>query len=286
MNGHVILAAIAGLLANLAGSALAGCSEAGTAPCKVDLGEYHIALPSQPDAGSTPAVMFLHGWQSNGENVLNNNGLREALHDHGYALIAPNGSRSDLERSGGGWVYRSDHGDRRDDAAFLDQVAWDAAARHGIARDQIVLAGFSSGGSMVSYTACETPNLFVAYAPIGGGFWRPHPEGCDGPVKLFHTHGWTDKTVPLEGRFLRNGTLAQGDIFRTFEIWRDTNGCDAMRADDFVVTGDYWRRIWTSCDPGTALELALFPGGHVIPEGWVPMMLEWAEALDRSEAPE
>ena len=132
---------------------------------------------------------------------------------------------------------------------------------------------------MASYAACEDPTAFDAYVPVAGSFWRPHPTECAGPVQLFHTHGWRDKTVPLEGRPLRSGLIKQGDVFHAFQVWRETNGCEGLRADEFKTDDRFWRRSWTRCTDGTALELALFPGSHGVPKGWADMVIDWYEAL-------
>jgi polyhydroxybutyrate depolymerase len=253
-------------------------NEAG--PCHVPGGTYQAKLPQIASQG---AVVFVHGYQSSGEGTMRNRGMVDALLARGYAVIAPDGSPMP-GRDGLSWAFRPEAGGR-DEAAFLRAVADDAAGRFGLDRGRMLLAGFSVGGSMVSYAACADPSGFAAYAPVSGGFWRPHPEGCTGPVRLLHTHGWSDTTVPLEGRILRGETLAdeqvlaQGDIFRTMEIWREANGCDALRADLFVTEGPFWRRAWTRCTPGSALELALFPGDHRIPKGWADMALDWFEGL-------
>jgi polyhydroxybutyrate depolymerase len=173
----------------------------------------------------------------------------------------------------------------RDERAFLTSVRDDAAQRFGFDPDRVILSGFSIGGSMTSYIACDAPDSFAAYAPVAGGFWRPHPTSCNGPVKVLHTHGWTDTTVPLEGRVLRGedandpNALMQGDVYDTLEMWRAVNGCYQLRADRFVTKGPFLRRAWDRCAEGTALELAIFPGGHVVPDGWAEMMLDWFEAL-------
>ena len=126
---------------------------------------------------------------------------------------------------------------------------------------------------------------FFECARVGGNFWRPHPTACEGPVKMLHTHGWTDGTVPLEGRVLRGDNsrdpeaLIQGDIFHALRIWRETNRCHQLKADRFETTGVFMRRAWDRCAPNSALEFALFPGGHVIPKGWADMALDWFEAL-------
>jgi polyhydroxybutyrate depolymerase len=254
------------------------------AACEVELGTYHIQRPADVE-GQVPAVLFIHGYGGTGMGVMRNSGMIDAILARGYAVISPDGMPMDGQ-NGRSWSFNPLFAMRRDEASFIQSVRDDAGQNHGIDVDQILMAGFSIGGSLTSYLACSTPDAFAAYAPISGGFWRPQPEECAGTVRLFHTHGWTDGTVPLEGRVLRNAELdgvsvevAQGDIFRTMEIWRSTNNCTQYRADDFAIEGYYWRRSWERCEDGSALELALFPGGHIIPQGWAKMVLDWFEAL-------
>jgi len=253
----------------------AGCGAA-PAACKTGLGTYHVILPPDPAPGPVPAVIFLHGAGGNGTATLKNRAMVDAVLKRGYALIAPDGLMREGRR-GAGWSFLPGFPQRRDEDAFLKGVADDAAARFGLDRSHVLLAGFSIGGSMVSYIACADPGAFAAYAPVAGGFWRPQPEGCAGPVRLLHTHGWRDTTVPLEGRPLRNGQIFQGDVFHTMEIWRDTNGCTLMRPDGFSGDTTYMRRKWTKCSPGSALEFALHQGGHSVPDGWATMVIDWFE---------
>lgn len=259
------------------------CSQDGPA-CQVDGGTYRITLPAGADQ-TRPAVVFLHGAGGTGLGILRMTGTVNALTDRGYAVIAPDGLPWGGGRGGGIWNFLPglEREDPRDETAFLSSVVADAAERYGVDPDRVVLAGFSAGGFMVNYLACDTPAAFAAYAPVSGGFWRPHPEACAGPVRLFHTHGWRDSTVPLEGRPLRDGRWVQGDIFEGLTIWRAANGCDWADPDGYSETGQFMRRRW-DCRPGSALELALFPGGHGVPEGWADMMLDWFEALPETES--
>ena len=99
---------------------------------------------------------------------------------------------------------------------------------------------------------------------------------------MLHTHGWRDGTVPLEGRPLLAGQIYQGDVFAGLQILRELNGCTQLRADKFDTKGKFWRRKWTRCTSGTALEFALHTGGHGVPKGWADMALEWFEALPKT----
>ncbi len=245
-------------------------------------GSYHIELPTEPRTDGA-ALVFLHGWGSSGQGTLTMRGVVEAALSRGYAVIAPDG----VPRGGGNgltWAFHPDRPGPRDEIAFLGNVRDVAAARFGLASDRMLLSGFSIGGSMTSYLACAAPDAFAAYAPVAGSFWRPHPKGCTGPVRLFHTHGWRDQVVPLEGRLLRGdapdapGAVAQGDVWYAMDVWRRANGC-GLKADRFSAEGMYMRRDWDSCDPGAALGFALFDGGHAVPRGWTDMALDWFEGV-------
>ena len=141
----------------------------------------------------------------------------------------------------------------------------------------VLLAGFSRGGSMVWDIACQVPDFASAYAPLAGAFWDDLPEGCAAPVKLFHTHGWNDRTVPLEGRSFRDGAVVQGDVWASLKILRETNGCDARQPERNSFDGELWFRHWTDCRDGQ-IQLMLHKGGHGAPAGWANRMLDWFEA--------
>ncbi|GFE50478.1 hypothetical protein So717_22310 [Roseobacter cerasinus] len=272
------MAALTLLLGAEAAVAACGTDEAA---CEVDLGVYHAQVPEGDIKG---AILYLHGFGGSGEGALGPRDWVNTALARGYVLIAPDGLPI-AEGRGRGWSFVPGRPERRDEHAFLRSVRDDAAARFGFDADEMILSGFSIGGSMTSYMACEAPKSFAAYAPVAGGFWRPHPTACSGPVRLLHTHGWTDGTVPLEGRVLRGGdatnpeALMQGDIFYTLRMWREVNACNQLRADRFVTQGPFMRRAWDRCAEGSALEFALFPGGHVVPSGWADMMLDWYESL-------
>lgn len=269
-----LCAAAFGAILN-AGTAVADCADVAGA-CELPDGDYHVALPAT--AKGAPIVVFLHGAGGSGETAMRNTGLVSSFVSRGYAVITPTGSRK--FRNSAGYVWSFYPGRRsRDEAAFLKDVVADAEARFDVDGSMVLLSGFSAGAFMVSYLACEAPDTFAAYAPVAGGFWRPHPESCEGPVKLFQTHGWRDSTVPLEGRILGGGAFQQGDIFAGLELWRIANECADHKPRSFSETGQFWRRKWSGCAEGSALEMAMYPGGHGVPNGWAGMVIDWFEGV-------
>ncbi|MEO1103949.1 MAG: alpha/beta fold hydrolase, partial [Pseudomonadota bacterium] len=196
----------AALIAAMASPATAACGGPDAA-CETPLGSYHVALPDGD--GPFPAFIYFHGAGGNGRGIADAP-MAKALTTMGYAVIAPNGLERPDSRFGPGWYFRPESPAKRDELAFTRELIGDIVARHAVDPDRIVLTGYSIGGSLVWYLACQDADLASAYAPFAGGFWRPHPADCNGPVRLLHTHGWRDQTVPLEGRPLRSGAIAAG----------------------------------------------------------------------------
>jgi polyhydroxybutyrate depolymerase len=266
------LALAVALAAGLAAPAARADCNGATAACKLPGGTYHIVLPEGAGPG-VPAIMLLHGYGGEGLGTIRNKAMVNLMLSRGYAVIAADGQP---RRDGDGrtWDFHPDRPATRDEVAFLIAVADDAATRFGVDRKNMLLAGFSIGGSMTSYVACQAPDAFAAYAPVAGSFWRPHPASCAGPVRLLHTHGTADRTVPLEGREIMPG-FVQGNVFEAMEIWRVTNGCSTAERTESL--GIYAIRHWTDCQTGTDLRFALHKGGHSIPKGWAGMAVDWFE---------
>lgn len=260
-------------LALCATAAVADCNGAPGA-CEISGGTYHIVLPTDAP-GPVPAVMLLHGYGGDGTGMIRNKSMVSVMLQRGYAVIAPDGQPR-AGRTGRSWDFFPGRPARRDETAFLIAVADDAARKYGVDRDRMLLAGFSIGGSLTSYVACAAPGAFAAYAPVAGSFWRPHPESCAAPVRLFHTHGTADRTVPMTGREIRPG-FAQGNVFEAMQIWRVTDRCKAVEPDARNRQGIYEIEHWTTCTPGTRLDFAVHDGGHIIPKGWAQMALDWFE---------
>lgn len=237
------------------------------------MGTYHMAEPTVAPKG---VVIHLHGGGGRGRGLLNS-GLGRGAVERGYVFVAPNGFHpgNRWERD---WSVRAKGTSHpRSDADFLREVMAEVTAKTGTEGLPVLLAGFSRGGSMVWDMACNDPDFATAYAPLAGAFWDDLPDSCAAPVRLFHTHGWNDRTVPLEGRSFGGGAVVQGDVWASLKIIRATNGCDARQPERSSYEDDLWLRHWTDCAAGE-IQLMLHKGGHGAPKGWSGRMLDWFEA--------
>lgn len=283
--GHLIPHSALSALIMVLTAVTASAGDCGAADngCQISDGDYHVLIPDRPpQARGYPVVLFLHGWASSGKSALAFRKVVGPVLTRGYIFLAPNALRAASGKRD--WSVRDGQPTRRDELAFLENVLGDLGKRYSIDRGRVLLAGFSRGGSMVWDLACESPGAFRAYAPLAGGFWEPLPKTCAGPVRLFHTHGWKDATVPLEGRRLRDTPYIRGNIFAGLEVWRQTNLCASRPAEERVVEKDRWLRTWRTCAPDAGLSFLLHPGGHSIPVDWADRMLDWFETESDTDA--
>lgn len=259
----------AGTGAGAAGSAdRAGCG--GETPCELETGDYYIHLPAGHDVDQPlGAIFYLHGHRGKAVNAIRNSSFRKMADDLGVAFVAVQGVN-------GTWSFPTAPRNLRDETVFFEDVLQDLETRFGIDRERTLLSGFSSGGFMTWYLACEQSDRFAGYAPIAGAFWEPLPKDCptEAPY-LFHVHGTADTVVPLEGRWLGGGKWKQGDVFESFAIWRRQNGLADTAPETFTegkLTCERWR-------PDTGLlELCLHDGGHSVEAAFIRRA--WTELGD------
>jgi polyhydroxybutyrate depolymerase len=238
----------------------------GDIPCQIEGGEYRIALPGGTKSGQPlGAIMFLHGWRGSASGEMNNRSLRAVAEKHGLAYIAPQGA-------GSTWSYPASPSQNRDEFAYFSALLADLADRFGITSDRILLSGFSMGGSMVWYLACEMPQRFGGYAPIAGAFWEPQPTACNGPVDyMLHVHGTADTVVPIQGRPIGD-RWQQGDVYRSFAMIEKAGRCSVNEPASMpeAVPGLSCDLDW-HCN-GTmeaSMRLCLHEGGHIVRSEWL-----------------
>lgn len=247
------------LAAALAASGAEACGR--DSDCVVGDRTYRIAPPETGADAAPGALIFVHGYRGTAAGVLRNKGLVALAKRLGVALIAPQASQNDWNIQGA----PSDEVDPgADEMAYFRAVADDAAARFGLDREKMVVAGFSSGGMVVWQIACYEGGAFAGFIPISGTFWMPLPRDCPaGAVDLFHYHGREDPVVPMAGRKIKDAR--QGDVSAAMAMMAASGGYGEAR--DYAEEGlDCARR--TSME-GRILEICLFTGKHGFRAGYI-----------------
>lgn len=233
--------------------------------CAIGERTYRIKMPDSHDgATKVGAVVFMHGWRGSAAGIMRNKSLTKAVSDMGLALVAPKSRGEDWS------LPNAPSGKTEDEMVFFDALIADVTANHNVDPARMMATGFSAGGMMVWNLACERSDLFAGFAPIAGTFWLKPPESCPGPVPhIIHTHGTSDKMVPMTGRPIAE--TRQGNVYEAFEMMREKGGHDgAVRSNAGVLSCERQ----TNTD-GAILELCLHDGGHSMRTEFVTRA--WAE---------
>lgn len=230
-------------------------------PCETENGLYYMHWPKGVATDRrSGAVFFLHGHRGKAVNEIRNKSFKAMADELGVAFVAVQGVE-------GTWSFPNAPRSLRNEFQFFDEVIEDVTTRFPVDPQKLMLSGFSSGGFMTWYLACENAERFAGYAPIAGAFWKPLPDDCPTTAPyLFHVHGTKDTVVPLEGRPLGGGRWHQGDVFESFDVWRRQEGL-LETAPEAIAEGGLRCERWAPEDG--LLELCLHENGHSVRADWL-----------------
>lgn len=258
--------------------AIANCEIGGReVACETRNGHYRIRKPE--GLGPHPTVLYLYGSTGNSAQKLASDGFVRAFVDRGYAVIVPAGL--DLNYVGGvvdsGWFLRNSRARKqRDDTKFVAEVLADAEVRHRIDRKRVLIAGMSNGGFLTWEIACHNPELAAAFAPVAAGYLGKMPKRCKRAVRLLHTHGRSDRIVPLDpDKAWRSGGASMMPLGAALEKVGNAGGCTSR--GDAKPFKEYDRSIWKGCGRGASVEVLVHNGGHTIPLSWYSTVIDWFE---------
>lgn len=272
------------IFALLAGSSTAGLACGSSSPCRVKDGRYLVRPPAGWDGTSRlPMIVHFPGYQMTADDMMHDKDALAVFDRLGILVVA-------AEARGLVWNLPAFGEPRqRNEFAYISAVLDDVEKRFPIDTMRVLASGFSLGGSMVWYMACEGPRRFTAFAAFSGAFWVPEPKACrNGPVHLMHIHGLADDTVPVKGRFIRPG-LHQGNAYSSLDTLRRINGCTiaAGRDERVPLSGGPEGvncRIDTACGSGHNLKACFHDGGHYISGSWYQDAWDFLENALRSRS--
>lgn len=252
-------------------------------PCQVKNGRYLVRAPAAWDKRSLlPLVFHFPGYQMTADDMMRDKEALAVFDTLGVLVVA-------AEARGLVWNLPAWGNRERDEFAYVNAVLDDVERRFPIDPQRRLASGFSLGGSMVWYTACQGPRRFTAFIAFSGAFWSPEPTQCpNGPVSLFHIHGLSDDTVPIRGRLIRPG-LHQGNVYRNLETLRRIGGCSEQERKRENVTlpgGPEGVACETdiACGSGQLIRACFHDGGHYVAGNWYRAAFAFLEQTMKAKA--
>ena len=193
---------------------------------------YVLRLPENDDNTRPHRLIFgLHGATNDASHVAGNPAFfgLYALADDSTIFLAP-------EASGGLWSAEAD-------VAFVDAILEEVLADLCVDTSRVFLQGFSQGGAMARWLACERPGLFRAAVghSIGG---VAVPDDCE-PIAYFGSLGLQ------EG----GGQNTQTDFFAM------ANGC-TIETHPTAPSGGHLCSDYEGCADGAPVRWCQFDAGH------------------------
>ena len=152
-----------------------------------------------------PLVILLHGFGSNMHDLA---GLCPAIDHEGYIYACPNAPMPfhiGPGHVGYGWTPPREEGTAADvqrSEGMLETFFDEVVERYRVSPGQVILMGFSQGGSMTYRCGLGRPDVFAGLVAIGASM--PDPQEMEGrlPARrtqpVFIAHGVHDDISPVE----------------------------------------------------------------------------------------
>lgn len=209
-----------------------------------------------------PAVIVLHYLGGKPQPMANLTLAMEWVRDSGAWVILPQGTYGD-------WTDTpTDFHRRSDDVGFLSQLIEDSVARYGVDPARVYMTGYSRGGTMSLWMACERPDLLAAVASVASTLRKSASRFCapSAPIPVLLFNGTADEEVGYD-----QSPLGLITPLETFAQFAALNGCTGTPAHSALPDRiDDGTRVeldaYGSCEGGAAVEmLSIIEGGHTWP---------------------
>lgn len=244
-----------------ASGASPGCSAPTLTPgdqtVTVDVGgtmrSFILHIPSSYTGDSpTPFIIDFHPLGGSGSQEQQGSGYQSIADQEGFPIAFPNGI-DNAWNVGPCCTNSRDVDDVAFAVAIVDYVATSAC----IDQKRVYSVGFSMGGGMSHYLACNAADTFAAVAPAAFDLLIPEEQPCDParPISSLTFRGTQDTTSPFEGGPGPSGRATFRGAYGGFEAWRELNGCNDVNTVDGDCT------IYTECDAGVEVGLCVAQGG-------------------------
>jgi len=148
-----------------------------------------------------------------------------------------------------------------DDLGFAKGIVAAVVAQACIDTKRVYATGFSMGGGMSHYLACNAADVFAAVAPASFDLLVPEEEPCSPsrPISVLTYRGTADTTVPYAGGKGPSGKITFLGAQGSFQRWASIDGCMTPT----TTTGDC--TTYKTCSAGVEVGLCVKQGGGHAP---------------------
>jgi polyhydroxybutyrate depolymerase len=237
---------------------------------------YRLYLPSNYDPSKPlPLVIALHGGFGTGA-IMEKQTRLDTLADGARFIVAyPDG----FKRSWNAGDQCCDPARKQhvDDIGFMRDLIAKIGSDYKVDPARVYGTGFSNGGMLLHYIACEAPDVFTAIAIHSGTLQNSSCSGR-GRVPVLMIHGRKDPRIPWNGGSTRTGGWSDVTYRRPFmEMAKQVaarNGCSSAESVTYQ-TSPATCETFQGCGANETTWCGLDDVGHqwAGSEAMMPMML-------------
>lgn len=222
--------------------------------------QYTLVVPRSYTGNSpVPLMLDFHPLMMTAQYEMSNSGTRNLAEREGFIVAYPQGLNN-------AWNFGPCcTRDRNvDDVGFAMAIIDQLSSQGNIDASRIYATGYSNGGGLSHYLACQEADTIAAVAPAAFDLVEEVPCNPSRPISVYIKRGRTDPIVPYAGGRSVPPTGYRLDPIHflgangTFEKWADVNGCTGAPQN---LGGGC--QAYKNCDGGAEVVLCSMPGGHV-----------------------
>lgn len=222
---------------------------------------YILHVPSAyKGTSAVPLVVDFHPLGGTGSQEESSSPYKAQTDPEGVISAYPNGENGP---SGGAWNVGPCCVANVDDVAFARALVAQVETKACIDLKRVYAVGFSMGGGMSHYLACQAADLFAAVAPASFDLLKENEDDCKPPrpIAEISFRSSNDPIVPYEGGY---SSVVQGmpvtflGAVGTFQKWAEIDGCTGSP----TATDSNDCQYYTSCSGGVQIGLCTMNAGH------------------------
>ncbi|HET6748520.1 MAG TPA: PHB depolymerase family esterase [Actinomycetes bacterium] len=212
-----------------------------------------------------PAVLFFHGNGGSAADMDADSGLSELADRHGFLAVYPQGLAVGAGKPFWAGAGRVDLG--VDDLRFTADLLDDLQERLCVDPARVHAGGFSAGGGVTAWLACDLAGRVAAVATVAGAHFA-EPGDCRParPMPVLAVHGTSDEVIPYGGLSPSLGRpLRLPSVPAWLAGWAARDGC-TVDAAVFLDTREVTGARWSGCRGGAeVVHYRVNGGGHQAP---------------------
>ena len=227
---------------------------------------YRVHLPvGYQSTTPTALVLYFHGHGGTATDADSGSGFSPLADQHHFIVAYGQG----LPEGENGPPFWADSGPIDygvDDLHYVSLMLDDLQSKFCIDEHRIFVTGFSNGGGMTNYLACNLASRVAAFVSVSGDYYilRCQPAR---PVPIMEIDGSADQIVPYQGISVRlDPSWPEPSIPQQLQDWAGRDGCQP-EPTVFLRTARVIGENWTNCHGSAEVaHYLIIGGGHAWPD--------------------